>query len=51
MYLNILLALVFFACVASTVNNGLWSNLILLINVVSAALVATCYFEPVAELV
>jgi hypothetical protein len=50
MYMNLVVALIFFACVASTVNNGLWSNLILLINVVSAGLVATCYYEPVAEL-
>ena len=50
MYINLALALVFFACVASTVNNGLWTNLVLLINVVSSGLVATCYYEPVAEL-
>jgi uncharacterized membrane protein required for colicin V production len=50
MYINLVLALVFFACVASTIQNGLWTNIILLINVVSAALVATCYYEPVAEL-
>ena len=50
MYINLVFALVFFACVASTINNGLWTNIILLINVVSAALVATCYYEPVAEL-
>ena len=50
MYINLILAVVFFACFASSVNGGFWSNLILLINVVSAALVATCYYEPVAEL-
>lgn len=50
MYIDIILAVVFFACVASTINNGLWSNIILLINLVSAGLVATCYYEPVAEL-
>jgi hypothetical protein len=49
MYLNIALLLILFACIASTINNGLWTNLILLINVVSSALVATCYYEPVAE--
>jgi hypothetical protein len=49
-YVNLVLVLVFFACVASTINNGLWTNIVLLINVVSAALVATCYYEPVAEL-
>ena len=50
MYVNLLLAVILFGCIASTINGGLWSNLILLINVVSAGLVATCYYEPVAEL-
>ena len=50
MYINILLALILFGAVASSVNNGLWSNMVLLINLVSAGLVATCYYEPVAEL-
>jgi hypothetical protein len=41
---------VFIACFASLMYNGLWSNLISLINVVTAALVATNYFEPVSDL-
>jgi uncharacterized membrane protein required for colicin V production len=50
MYVNLILLVVFFACFASSINNGLWSNLVLLINLISAALIATCYFEPVADL-
>ncbi|HTU25807.1 MAG TPA: CvpA family protein [Pirellulales bacterium] len=50
MYLNLILLLVFFAVFASTIQNGLWSNMVLLINVVSSGLVATNYYEPVAEL-
>jgi hypothetical protein len=48
MYLNILLGLVFVACFAGLFNNGLWSNTLTLINVISSALLATNYFEPLA---
>ncbi len=50
MYINLLLLIVFFACFASSVGNGLWSNIILLINVVTAGLISTCYYENVADL-
>jgi hypothetical protein len=49
MYLNILLALILIACFASLFPAGLWSNTIALINVITAALLATNYFEPLAD--
>jgi hypothetical protein len=48
MYLIILLGLVFVACFAGLFNSGLWSNTLTLINVVTSALLATNYFEPLA---
>jgi hypothetical protein len=48
--LPILLALILFICVAMMYNEGMWSNAIRLINVVTAALLATNFFEPVARL-
>jgi hypothetical protein len=48
MFFNILLILIFFACFASLMNNGLWSNTLTLVNVITAALLATNYFEPLA---
>jgi len=47
-YLNVLLALILIGCFASLFANGLWSNTLSLINVVTAALLATNYFEPLA---
>jgi hypothetical protein len=49
MYLNLLLLAVFFAAIAFLVNGGLWTNTLVLINVVTAALIATNYFEPLAN--
>jgi uncharacterized membrane protein required for colicin V production len=46
----LLLVLVLFACVAMTYAEGMWSNAIRLINVVTAALLATNFFEPVTQL-
>ena len=48
MMLSGLLLVIFFVCVAMLWNEGLWGNAIMLINVTTAALIATCYFEPVA---
>ena len=48
--LPILVALILFICVAMMYNEGMWSNAIRLINVVTAALLATNFFEPVARL-
>ncbi len=44
----VVLLLVFFACVAMLVREGLWSNALTLINVVTAGLIATSYWEPLA---
>jgi hypothetical protein len=44
----VILSLVFFACVAMLVREGLWSNALTLINVVTAGLIATSYWEPLA---
>ena len=49
MYLNPLLFVVFLACQAFLFNGGLWSNAIVLVNVVSAAMLATSLFEPLAS--
>ncbi len=44
----VLMLLIFFACVATSYTEGMWSNAICLINVVTAALLALNFFEPVA---
>ncbi len=49
MYLNLLLLVVFFCCFGFTVQNGTWGNGILLINVVTAGLIAVNFFEPLAD--
>ncbi len=43
-----LFLVVFATCLALLYQDGLWGNAIRLINVVTAALLATNYFEPVA---
>ncbi|HEX3997699.1 MAG TPA: CvpA family protein [Pirellulales bacterium] len=48
-YLNIALILIFFAVLAQLVREGLWSNAIKLFNVMTAAMLATNYFEPLAD--
>jgi hypothetical protein len=47
--LGVLLLVLFIAVVASLYTEGMWGNAIMLINVVTAGLLATSYFEPVAE--
>ncbi|HEY2893258.1 MAG TPA: CvpA family protein [Pirellulales bacterium] len=49
MYTSILLIVVFVACFTSFMNSGLWSNTITLVNVLTAGLLATNYFEPLAD--
>jgi len=44
-----LLFVIFIACVASLYTEGMWSNAIRLINVVTAVLLATNFWEPVAR--
>jgi hypothetical protein len=48
MFLGILLIVIFAACFTSLMNNGLWSNTLTLVNVLTAGLLATNYFEPLA---
>ena len=47
--LTILLLVILLACMATLYTEGMWSNAIRLINVVTAALLATNFFEPVAQ--
>jgi hypothetical protein len=49
MFLTVLLVIIFVGCFASLMKSGLWSNTITLVNVITAALVATNYFEPLAD--
>lgn len=49
MLLSFLLLIVFLACVGFGYRNGMWSNAIRLVNVITAALVATNFFEPTAD--
>lgn len=46
---SLLLVLIMVAIVALQFRSGLWSNLILFFNVITAALVATNYWEPLAS--
>ncbi len=48
MYINLLLLAIFAGCVACLATGGLWSNFIMLVNVITAALLAVNYFEPLA---
>lgn len=49
MYLDIALGFLLFVVVASLVREGTWSNAIKLFNVMTAAMLATNYFEPLAD--
>jgi uncharacterized membrane protein required for colicin V production len=49
MYLNILLIVIFFACVGFTIQNGMWGNAVMLIIVVMSGLIAVNYYEPLAD--
>jgi len=49
MLLTALLFVIFFACAVVLYQEGLWGNLIHLVNVTTAALLATNLFEPVAR--
>jgi hypothetical protein len=48
MFLTLLLLAIFIACVGFLFTEGMWGNALRLINVVTAALLATNFFEPVA---
>jgi hypothetical protein len=47
--LPILMLLLIFAVVATCFNEGIWSNLLRLINVITAGLLAMTFFEPLAR--
>jgi uncharacterized membrane protein required for colicin V production len=47
--LPLLMFVIFFACVAMCYAEGLWSNAIRLINVVTAGLLAVNFYEPLAN--
>jgi uncharacterized membrane protein required for colicin V production len=47
--LSLLMFLIIALCVGFLFMEGMWSNAIRLVNVVTAALLATNYFEPVAD--
>ncbi len=49
MIVTLLMIAILFACAAMLYNEGMWSNAIRLINVVTAALLATNFFEPAAD--
>src|SRR5690606_26267402 len=49
MYLTLFLFAVFIVIVGMLWNEGLWGNAITLINIVLAAMLATNYFEPLAD--
>ncbi len=50
MYLNLIFALILFTIVACLFRDGLWSNTLGLFNAVTAALIATNYFEPLTRM-
>lgn len=47
--LNLVLLLIFLMCVAALWFQGLWSNVVTLINLLLAMMLAFNYFEPVAK--
>ena len=47
--LPLLLFVIFLACLAMAIREGLWSNALMFFNVLLAAILATNYFEPVAD--
>ena len=47
--LTILMFVILLACMAMLYTDGMWSNALRLINVVTAALLATNFFEPAAR--
>ena len=49
MVINIILLLLLASCFASLFTNGLWSNTLMLVNVLTAGLLAMNYFEPLAD--
>ncbi len=48
-FLPLLLLVMMVGIFASLMREGMWSNALVFVNVVVAGLVATNFFEPVAE--
>ena len=46
--LIVCLIIIFLVCLLMSLASGLWGNLIMIFNVILAALIATNYFEPLA---
>ncbi len=49
MWVNLILLVVFFAVVAMLIREGIWSNAIMFFNVMTAAMLASNYYEPLAD--
>lgn len=49
MALTIFLVVIFLVCIAMMWNEGMWTNALTLVNTTFAALLATNYFEPLAD--
>jgi len=49
MWITLLLFFIFAGCIAALYTEGMWGNGVRLINVVTAGLLATNFFEPVAD--
>lgn len=49
MILNLVLILIWIICIAFLWNEGMWSNLLSFLHTVLAGMVATNYYEPVAN--
>jgi uncharacterized membrane protein required for colicin V production len=49
MYIGLLLVVIFMACLALMFPQGLWSNALTFFNVMTSALLASNYFEPLAD--
>jgi len=47
---TVLFFIILFACIACLYTEGIWGNALRLVNVVTAALLATNFFEPVASM-
>ncbi|MBN1394519.1 MAG: CvpA family protein [Pirellulales bacterium] len=47
--LPLLMLLIFVACVATCYSEGTWSNAIMLINIITATILAVNFFEPLAK--
>jgi len=51
MFLTLILFVILLATVAMLLREGIWSNMITLITVILAALLATILFEPIADMI